>query len=102
LGPALTFRFESAGNFLMCFAAQAKVLGNSSIRRSFMEKKKIAESIIIRVGGGIQSISRESIVTQDAVETPLIEADFDQTEDVNSLGSEMESAIKNGSDKIIN
>ena len=67
-----------------------------------MEKKKIAESIIIRVGGGIQSISRESIVTQDAVETPLIEADFDQTEDVNSLGPEMESAIKNSSDKIIN
>ena len=67
-----------------------------------MEKKKIAESIIIRVGGGIQSISRESTVTQDAIETPLIEADFDQTEDVNSLGQEMESAIKNGSDKIIN
>ena len=67
-----------------------------------MEKKKIAESIIIRVGGGIQSISRESIVTKNVSETPLIEADFDQTEDVNSLGQEMESAIKNGSDKIIN
>ena len=67
-----------------------------------MEKKKIAESIIIRVGGGIQSISRESIVTKNVSETPLIEADFDQTEDVNSLGPEMESAIKNSSDKIIN
>jgi len=67
-----------------------------------MEKKKIAESIIIRVGGGIRSISRESIVTKDAIESPLIESDFDQAEDVHPLGSEMESAIKNSSDKITN
>jgi hypothetical protein len=44
-----------------------------------MEKKKIAESIIIRVGGGIRSIPREPLETQDAIESPLIESDFDQS-----------------------
>ena len=67
-----------------------------------MEKKKIAESIIIRVGGGIRSIPRESIVTKDAIESPLVESDFDQAEDGHSLGPEMESTLKNGNDKIIN
>lgn len=67
-----------------------------------MEKKKIAESIIIRVGGGIRSISRESIVPQDTIESPLIESDFDQSEDAHPLGPEMESTITNGNDKIIN
>jgi hypothetical protein len=62
-----------------------------------MEKKKIAESIIIRVGGGIRSIPREPIVTQDAIEAPLIES-----EDIHSLRSEMESTLKNSDGKIIN
>jgi len=67
-----------------------------------MEKKKIAESIIIRVGGGIRSIPRESIVTQDAIESSHIESDFDQSEDIHSLGSEMESTLEKRDDKIIN
>jgi len=67
-----------------------------------MEKKKIAESIIIRVGGGIRSIPREPIVTKDAIESALIDSDFDQSEDVHSMGPELESTLKNSNNKIIN
>ena len=67
-----------------------------------MEKKKIAESIIIRVGGGIRSIPREPLETQDAIESPLIESDFDQSKDMHSLRSGLESTLKKSKDKIIN
>jgi len=67
-----------------------------------MEKKKIAESIIIRVGGGIRSIPREPLETQDAIESPLIESDFDQSEDMHSLRSGLESTLKKSRDEIIN
>jgi hypothetical protein len=56
-----------------------------------MEKKKIAESIIIRVGGGIRSIPREPI-----------ESDFDESEDMHSLRSGLESTLKKSRDEIIN
>lgn len=67
-----------------------------------MEKKKIAESIIIRVGGGIRSIPREPLETQDAIESPLIESDFDESEDMHSLRSGLESTLKKSKDEIIN
>jgi len=67
-----------------------------------MEKKKIAESIIIRVGGGIRSIPREPLETQDAIESPLIESDFDQSEDMHSLRSGLESTLKKSKGEIIN
>ena len=67
-----------------------------------MEKKKIAESIIIRVGGGIRSIPREPLETQDAIESPLIESDFDQSGDMPALRSGLESILKNSKEKTIN
>jgi len=67
-----------------------------------MEKKKIAESIIIRVGGGIRSIPREPLETQDAIESPLIESGFDESEDMHSLRSGLESTLKKSRDEIIN
>ena len=67
-----------------------------------MEKKKIAESIIIRVGGGIRSIPREPLETQEAIESPLIESDFDQSEGMHSLRSGLESTLKKSRDEIIN
>ena len=67
-----------------------------------MEKKKIAESIIIRVGGGIRSIPREPLETQEAIESPLIESDFDQSEDMHSLRSGLESTLKKSKDEITN
>ena len=67
-----------------------------------MEKKKIAESIIIRVGGGIRSIPREPLETQDAIESPLIESDFGESEDMHSLRSGLESTLKKNKDEIIN
>jgi len=36
--------------------------------RTAMEKSKIAESIIIRVGGGIREVSREPLETHNAIE----------------------------------
>ena len=67
-----------------------------------MEKKKIAESIIIRVGGGIRSISREPDMPQDAIESALNESEFEQSEDLHSLGSDLESTLKNNNSKVIN
>ena len=67
-----------------------------------MEKKKIAESIIIRVGGGIRSIPREPLETQDAIESPLVESDFDQSEDMHSSRPGLESILKNTKGEIIN
>lgn len=67
-----------------------------------MEKKKIAESIIIRVGGGIRSISREPNVPQDAIESALNESEFEQSEDMHSLEPELESTLKNSNSKVIN
>ena len=67
-----------------------------------MEKKKIAESIIIRVGGGIRSIPREPLKTQDAIESPLIGSDFDQSEDMPALRSGLESILKSSKEKITN
>lgn len=86
----------------MCLKALNKSYEAQRQRRSYMEKKKIAESIIIRVGGGIRSIPREPLETQDAIESPLIESDFDESEDMHSLRSGLESTLKKSKDEIIN
>ena len=62
-----------------------------------MAKKKIAESIIIRVGGGIREIPR--VPTSDAVDTQF---DFEQPEDRHSFQSKRGSSSKKVKDKIIN
>lgn len=67
-----------------------------------MEKKKIAESIIIRVGGGIRSIPREPLETQDAIESPLIGSEINQPEDMPALRPGLESILKKSKEKIIN
>jgi hypothetical protein len=61
-----------------------------------MAKKKIAESIIIRVGGGIREIRREPIL--DVVDPD----DFEQSEDVRSFESKHGSTLTKSKDKTIN
>jgi hypothetical protein len=61
-----------------------------------MAKKKIAESIIIRVGGGIREIRREPIL--DVVDP---ESDFEQSEDVRSFESKHGSTLTKSKDKTI-
>jgi len=67
-----------------------------------MEKKKIAESIIIRVGGGIREIRREPIETQDAIESTHMESDFEHSEDLQTFRSGLGSTPMNNKDKTIN
>ena len=67
-----------------------------------MEKKKIAESIIIRVGGGIREITRESFESQDLMESPHKEADFEQPEEIHSFRSEIGPASTNSKNKALN
>ena len=67
-----------------------------------MEKKKIAESIIIRVGGGIREIRREPLDTPDVVKSVHTESDFEQSEDMHSFGPDFGSAATIDKDKIIN
>ena len=62
-----------------------------------MAKKKIAESIIIRVGGGIREIRREPV--SDGVDT---RSDLEQAEDMHSFQSERGSKSTKGKDKSIN
>ena len=66
------------------------------------EKKKIAESIIIRVGGGIRAVNREPVASQDALNATNADAVYEQTDDIHSLSSEIVSTAKDDSDKIIN
>jgi hypothetical protein len=54
--------------------------------------KKIADSIIIRVGGGIREIRREPLETETQ-EAFLAEADFEQGEETHPFG------VENGSDR---
>jgi len=61
--------------------------------------KKIAESIIIRVGGGIREIRREPLETETQ-EVFLAEADFGQGEDTHLLGVEKGSDPGIGPDKV--
>ena len=67
-----------------------------------MKKKKIAESIIIRVGGGIREINRESIESQDSMESHHNEPDFEQLEEMHSFRSEIGSVLSDSKNKAIN
>lgn len=66
-----------------------------------MSKKKIADSIIIRVGGGIREVRREPLEAE-AVDSSHLEADFEQAEDMHPFGSELGSTSGIRTDKIIN
>jgi hypothetical protein len=66
------------------------------------KKDKIAESIIIRVGGGIREVIREPFEVSENLESVHREPDFEQTEDVQSYGTELGSKPKIGPDKIVN
>ena len=67
-----------------------------------MSKKKIAESIIIRVGGGIREILREPVEITENHEAIPRESSFEKTEDVRQFGAEREANTKVVSGKTIN
>jgi hypothetical protein len=67
-----------------------------------MGKKKIAESIIIRVGGGIREIPRQSAETADNPESMKQQPDFEQTEDMHPFDPDLTINQKIGPNKIIN
>lgn len=67
-----------------------------------MSKNKIAESIIIRVGGGIREVPRESAEGAEGFESTNLEPGFESTEDVHPFGVEAGTNSKGGSGKIIN
>jgi len=67
-----------------------------------MSKKKIADSIIIRVGGGIREVQRKPVENAEILEAVHDEPGFDQTEDVHPFGGESGAVTKISSDKIIN
>jgi len=67
-----------------------------------MSKKKIADSIIIRVGGGIREVPREPSDNTKVLESVHREPGFEQTEDQHPFGGELGPNTKISSDKIIN
>jgi hypothetical protein len=67
-----------------------------------MEKKKIAESIIIRVGGGIREIRREPIETPDEIESTHSESNLEQSEEMHSFQPDFGSSSTNSKDKTVN
>jgi len=67
-----------------------------------MSKKKIADSIIIRVGGGIREVPREPVAITDPLESVRREPGFEQSEDVRPPGVEMGVNTKIGSQKRVN
>jgi hypothetical protein len=77
-----------------------EILGEQH-RGTVMEKKKIAESIIIRVGGGIREITRETVESQDIMESPHSESDFEQPEEIHAFRSKIGPASTNSKDKAI-
>jgi len=113
-------QFEPTGNFLMGSLPQKKVLGKNRAEHSVavgplqreicvryqkgtvMGKKKIADSIIIRVGGGIREVPRESLEIAESLKSMLREPGFEQKEDTHPLGIDEEISMKFSSNKIIN
>ena len=67
-----------------------------------MKKKKIAESIIIRVGGGIREIRREPVETLDAIEPVHTESDLEKSEDMHSFQHDLGLISTDSKDKTIN
>ena len=67
-----------------------------------MAKKKIAESIIIRVGGGIREIRREPLKTQDVISSVDTESEFEQSEEMHSFRLDSGAISPNSKNKTIN
>ena len=67
-----------------------------------MSKKKIAESIIIRVGGGIREIPREPVEIAESHESTHREPGFEKSEDVSPFKTELEAHTNVISGKTIN
>lgn len=61
-----------------------------------MGKKKIADSIIIRVGGGIREVPREQPVSRKEPDSK--ESDVKQSDDINSFSSDFSPASKTSKD----
>lgn len=66
-----------------------------------MGKKKIADSIIIRVGGGIREVPREPVEIAENLEASHGEPGFERPEDVHSIGADLGTSIKIALDKIV-
>jgi hypothetical protein len=68
-----------------------------------MSKNKIADSIIIRVGGGIREVRREPVKVAANLESAHQEHGLEEKEDVQRLGVDLASSIKKiVTNKIIN
>lgn len=67
-----------------------------------MGKKKIADSIIIRVGGGIREVPREPVDIAYYQESVNLEPGFEQKEDTHAVGIDSGTNIKFSAKKIIN
>ena len=66
-----------------------------------MSKKMIADSIIIRVGGGIREVPREPSEVVEFQDSVHQESGFEQQEDASPFG-DGGAKLKIGSNKIIN
>ena len=64
-----------------------------------MSRKKIADSIIIRVGGGIREVSRQPVDIPKNPDAADQEAGFEQTEKIVPLGTERLEAKKGAAEK---
>ena len=67
-----------------------------------MSEKKIADSIIIRVGGGIREVPRETGEDMENLEAVHLEPDVKQPEDVPPFGVEVDLDPETNTEKIIN
>ena len=67
-----------------------------------MKKNKIAESIIIKVGGGIREIRREPEEIPDVIETTETDSDLEKHEDMHSFRSGPTTSSTMSKDEIIN
>jgi hypothetical protein len=64
-----------------------------------MSRKKIADSIIIRVGGGIREVSRQPVDMPKNPDTADEEAGFEQPEKILPLGTKPLAAKKGAAEK---
>lgn len=67
-----------------------------------MKKNIIAESIIIRVGGGIREVRREPADVEDTLDIAETSAELEQQEDLQSFQPGLGSASKVDKTKVVN
>jgi len=67
-----------------------------------MNKKKIADSIIIRVGGGIREVPRKPLDVIENQAPESRESGMERTEDALPIGADMAANSQIISDKVIN